>query len=296
MELRHLRYFVAVAEELSVTRAAARLYISHPALSVQIRQLETEIGAALLIREGRGIKLTEAGRIFLEQARRVLAEANRGVSLVRRAVAGEIGHLSIGYIPVAAVEDFPNIIPAFKKKWPDIHLSFHNLGSQQQFEAVQRGDLDLGFVWLPASPDDFDVQQLRNARFVAVLPARHRLASKSVVSVKELSKEPLFTFPRQLDPDMYHQIEHLFVSSGSAMNVMHELESALSIVSFVAMGLGCSIVPEYARIIRQKGVVYKTLGPAAVTRTLGLVKRKGGAGLAHTFYSFTANSLRSAAP
>src|SRR5258708_1983764 len=131
MELRHLRYFVTVAEELNFARAAARLRIAPPALSVQIRKLELEIGTDLLARDGRGSKLTDAGRIFLVQARKSIADAGLGVALARRAAKGEIGHMSIGYNTPSEFGIFPKVIPAFKKKSPDVDLRFHNLTTPQ---------------------------------------------------------------------------------------------------------------------------------------------------------------------
>src|SRR6266851_3628619 len=159
MELRHLRYFVAVAEELHFTRAAAKLHIAQPALTVQIQRLEADVGAALLSREGRSVSLTEAGRVFLERSRHILAQADEGIVLARRAAKGEIGHLSIGYNTPAQFRIFPKVIPAFKRRWPLVYLSFHNLRSRQQLEGVRRGELDLGFVWLPVQKAGLDVQE-----------------------------------------------------------------------------------------------------------------------------------------
>jgi DNA-binding transcriptional LysR family regulator len=291
MELRHLRYFVAVAEEMSFRRAASRLHIAPPPLSVQIRNLEAEIGADLFSREGRGIRLTEAGRVFLEQARKTLIDAKRAIELARYAANGEIGHLSIGYNAPTGFRIFPKVIPAFKERWPNVRLTFraHNLG--QQLERLEREELDVGFIWLPVPAGQFDVQPLVQEPLVAVLPTDHRLASKQSISVKDLSPEPLILLARELDPDTYHEIETLFQRAGATMNVAYELENSLSMINFVAMGCGCSLLPDYTRAIRQEGVVHRPLRPPNLAKTLAVIKKKGRGGLAEMFFRFTTEHI-----
>ncbi len=291
VELRHLRYFVAVAEELSFTRAAMRLHISIPPLSVQVRNLEAEIGAQLLSRDGRGLKLTQAGKVFIDHARKLLADAARGAAFARQAADGEVGNLAIGYNAPAEFRVFPKIVPAFQKKWPDVHLRFHSLNVSQQLEKLHRDELDVGFVWLPVPTDEFDVQKLVTESLVVVLPAKHALASAATVSVKDLSKQPLISFPRALFPDMYFQVEQLFLRTGTVMNVAHELESPLSVVNFVAMGIGCSLLPGYVRHIRHDGVVFRPLRRPNMVKSLAMIKKKGRGDLAAAFYRFTADNF-----
>jgi DNA-binding transcriptional LysR family regulator len=291
MELRHLRYFVAVAEELNFARAAARLRIAPPALSVQIRKLELEIGTDLLARDGRGSKLTDAGRIFLVQARKSIADAGLGVALARRAAKGEIGHMSIGYNTPSEFGIFPKVIPAFKKKSPDVDLRFHNLTTPQIIEALRRDEVDLGFVWLPIPPDEFQMQPLAEHPLIVVVPAEHPLASAKFVSIEQLSNEPLVFFRRALEPFAFHQIEQLFVESGSIMNIACELDTTPQMINFVAIGIGCTILPDYVRGIIRDGVVYKTLRPGVV-KTLAIVKKKDTVGIADHFFKFVLDELR----
>src|SRR5882724_2324446 len=159
MELRHLRYFVAVAETLNLRRAAQRLCISAPPLTVQIRDLEAEIGTALLARKskGRRLELTDAGQVFLEQARQMLAQAGQSVTLARRAATGEIGQLTIGYNMVAALGVLPRILPALNTKWPGVRITWHSLNTPQQVEALSREELDLGFLCPPVPADTFEL-------------------------------------------------------------------------------------------------------------------------------------------
>lgn len=291
MELRHLRYFVAAAEELNFTRAAVRLHIAQPALSVQIRKLESEIGVLLLSREGRNVRLTEAGQVFLAQARQILAQTTRGITLAQRAASGEAGHLTIGYNTPAELRIFRKVVPAFTRKWRDVHLTFHNLRTPEQFERLRRDELDVGFVWLPAPTEEFEVQELTREPLIALLPESHRLAASRVLSVNNLSREPLVLFARPLDPESFHEIEQLFHRVGAAMNVAYELDTLLSVINFVSMGCGCSIWPDYVRIVRQKGIVYRPLRAPNIEMRLAIIKKRRSSQLAETFYRFTVDTI-----
>jgi DNA-binding transcriptional LysR family regulator len=292
MDLRHLRYFVAVAEELNVTRAAARLHIAQPSLSLRIHKLELEIGAKLFDRVGRNIKLAQAGRLFLEQARKILADADRGIALARQAANGETGQLSIGYNAPAGFDVFPKIVPAFRRRWPNIHLTFHSLVSLQQLDRLRRDELDLGFVWLPIPTDEFQIRELLKEPIVAVLPADHRLASAESVRIEDLSEEPMILPVRALHPDTYRKIERTFAHVGAKLNVAYQLENSLSMINFVAMGIGCSLLPAYARSIRHDGVVYRPLmEPATLTNTLAVINKKERNDLAEMFVQFTLDIL-----
>jgi DNA-binding transcriptional LysR family regulator len=287
LDMRYLRCFVIVAEELNFTRAAERLRTSQPTLSVQIRRLEREVGTALFAREGRGVALTDAGQVFLNQARKTLADVERGVALARQAANGELGHLSIGYDASSEFLIFPKVVPAFRKKWPHVHLSFHNMKNSQQLEGLRRDELDLGFVFLPAPEDEFDVAPLTSVPLVLALPADHRLASSPVVLVKELSHEPLILFPRGLDPDTYKQIEQMFMAAGAAMNVVLETAVFLSGINFVSLGIGCSFFGDYARRVKWDNVVYKTIEPTGLLKCVAIIKKRRRAELVEAFYRLT---------
>lgn len=290
MELRHLRYFVAAAEELNFRRAAERLHIATPALSVQMQKLQEEIGADLFARAGRGIRLTEAGRIFLDQARRTIGEANRGVSLARQAASGEIGDLSIGHNGPAELLIIPHVAPAFKRKRPEVHLNFHSHRTPQQIERLRRGELDIAFVWQPVPQQDFDVHDLMQVPLVAALPANHRLARMKSLSIRDLANEPLMLFSRMQDLDSFNQIEQLFLQTGTPMNIVYEFDNLLSIVNFVAMGSGVSILPDYSRRILGE-VVYRPFSAPNIVKTLAIAKNKTSDALANQFFDFTLEQL-----
>lgn len=291
MDLRHFRHFVILAEELNFTRAAARLHMAQPALSVQMRRLEKEVGTELLCREGRGTKLTDAGRVFLEHARLTLAAAKQSVIAAQQAAQGEIGRLSIGYSTAAEFRIFPTLVPAFKKTWPNVHLSFHQLGALQQIDGLRRDELDVGLTWLPIPTEEFYVVPLTNETFAAVVHANHPFASKASISIKALSREPLVLFARELNPTLYQELEQMFFRAGAEMNVAYELDSLVSLLNFVAMEAGCSVVPEYIRMLSPPGIVFKPLAPPDLVKTLAIVRRKKSSGLAKAFLRFAVESF-----
>jgi len=291
MDTRHLRAFVVLSEELHYTRAADRLNMAQSALSMQMRSLERQVGVRLLRRSGRNTVLTEAGTVFLEQARKSVKHAALGVTLARRADSGEIGELSIGYNHPAEFQVFRKIVPAFKKRWPDVHLAFHSLKISQHLDGLRRDELDLVFDWLPVPTEEFDVLELTQAPLAALLPLSHPLAARPSISIKDLSHEPLILFPRVEYPYAFYEIEQLFLSEGAAMNVVYELETALSVINFVAMGIGCSLLPDYWRRIRDNDVVYRDIRPPNIVKTLGMIKKKGRTGLPDIFYRFTAENI-----
>ena len=289
-----MRYFVAVARELNFTRAAAHLHISKPSLSVQIRNLELEIGVDLFSREGRGVKLSEAGRVFLDHARKTLSDANRAVTSARQAANGEIGALSIGYSTPAAFQVFRKIIPAFKGQFPEIRLEFHYLRMHQLLEQLRQDELDVALVWMPLPTDEFDRYELVAEPLIAVLPSEHRLAQAREVSIMDLSSEPLILHSRALDPETYLQIEHLFLRAKATMCVAYQLENAHLMINFVAMGLGCSLLPAYSRSMGLEGITYKALKSPNIVKQLAIVKKKGRGDLAQSFYRFSIDALAKA--
>src|ERR1700722_13694447 len=291
MEIRHLRYFVAVAEELSFRRAAARLHMAQPPLSVQIKQLELEVGAELISREGHKVSLTEAGRVFLEHARQTLIQVIRSVPFARQAAKGEIGNLSIGYGTAAEFRVFPSIIPAFRKQWPNVHLAFNQMGTVRQIDALRRDEIDVAFVWAPISSEEFDVSELCQETFAALLSTQHPLSSRAAISIKDLSREALTLMSRDLDPELSHELEQLFLKAGAQMNVAYELESLVSLLNFVAMQVGCSVLPDYIRLLSRPGIVFKSLKPPNLTKTLVVIKKKKRTGLAESFFRFTVEHL-----
>ena len=286
MDLRYLRYFVTVADKMNFTRAAEQLGTSQPALSVQIRKLEIELGVGLFNREGRGVTLSTAGAIFLERARKILADVDRSVALARLAAKGETGQLTIGYEASAEFLVFPRIIPAFRKRWPNIHLKFQYMKSFKIFDGLRNDEVDIGFVLLPVPEMEFDVAPISEFALSVAVPAEHRLAQNETVTFADLSGEPLVMFAPSADPDLYRELERHFAEEESTMNVVLETGHVLSGINFVSMGIGCCILGGYLRRVGWKGVVYKTLESSAFTKTIALVKGRRSPQTVDAFFDF----------
>ena len=172
-------------------------------------------------------------------------------------------------------------------------MSFHSLSVSTQLDAIRRDEIEVGFVFLPIPQNEFDVQEMVQEPVVAVIPKGHSLSTCSSVSIKDLSSEPLIMPARAASPETYSQIERLFLAAGATLNVAYELENALSMISFVAMGAGCSLLPEYLRGVHQDGVVYKSIRPPNIVNTLAMIKNKGRGGLPAKFFQLAMECLPS---
>jgi DNA-binding transcriptional LysR family regulator len=202
-ELRHLRYFVVVAEELNFSRAATRLHMAQPPLSVAIRQLEQELGTDLFLRTSREVRLTEAGRVLLDGARRTLAEADRAVDAAKRAGAGELGQLRVVFSWSARFETLPAIGQAFRNGHPDIELLSQEMWNAQMIPALSAGTADVAISLCPELASEVADEVIRTERVVAVLPAGHRLTGEPEIAPDALADETFLVFPRELAPRLY---------------------------------------------------------------------------------------------
>ncbi len=271
MELRHLRYFVAVGETLHFGHAAERLRIAQPPLSQQIRRLEEELGVRLLYRTSRHVELTDAGRLFLIEARRTLVQADRAASIAMRADRGEVGRLTIGYMASAELSVFPTILPAFRKRHPGVFIVLQILPPREQFQGLRAGRLQAGFVRLPVTDRTLSVVPVFREPLVAVLPESHALARPRTVSLRALRNETLVLFPREHAPGYYDFLMRTCRQSGLDPKLVHESEKLQTIVSLVAMGRGVSLMPRCVVNLTRKGVVCRPLRPRAPDTELGLV-------------------------
>lgn len=291
VELRQLLYFLAVAEELSFTRAAVRLHMAQPPLSVQIRKLETEIGVELFTRGSRDISLTPAGEIFLTECRHTLAQAEQSVRLARKSALGAVGHVSIGHVRSAEFAVLPSVVTSFRAAFPDVQFEFVSLPSAEQIQLVRRGRLDIGFVWMPVESDELEVVPIKVESLMAVLSSDHALAAQDSVSISELAPEPLVMFRREVAPPAFHAIEHEFARHGAQMNVAYELGSMMSVINFVAAGGGCGILPRFAAEVARDRVVYRDIDDLEVVYTLAIIMRRGPPGPADRFFHHVVASV-----
>ncbi len=259
MELRHLRYFVAVAEELHFGKAATRLFIVQPSLSQQIRQLEDELGVPLLRRTKRSVELTDAGKVFLQEARNVLTQVQEAKRAAQRAYKGEIGRLVIGYISSSTYDLLPMMLSAYRVRFPDIDVALRELTTQEQIRALEDETIQVGLLRLPISDLTLYVEVMRREPIVCVLPEGHPLALHERIAVSLLVNEPFVLQSRQQGGGYYAQLMNLCLTAGFSPNVIQEVTEMHTIVSLVAARMGVSLVPLSIKNIRSQGVVYREL-------------------------------------
>ncbi len=272
MELRHLRYFVAVAEELHFSRAAERLHVSQPPLSQQIRKLEEELGVQLLERTRRRVQLTDAGRAVLEEARRTLSQAERVRSVARGAAEGSVGLLRVGFSSSAPYTTLPAILRAFRARSPGVVLNLLERSTEEQVGMLAAGALDVGFVRrpIPDAPESLVVRTILHEPLILALPQEHRLRRQRSIPVRSLAGEPFVLFPRQAAQGLYDEIMALCRRSGFVPRVAQEAVQMQTIVSLVSAGLGVAIVPDSMRRLHREHVSYRPLGAGRVMTELAV--------------------------
>ncbi|WP_082512691.1 LysR family transcriptional regulator [Afipia sp. Root123D2] len=243
MDMRKLRYFSVLAEEKHFGRAAARLSLSQPPLSLAIRQLESEIGAKLFERDSRNVSLTPAGDALQQEAIFLLRRAEESRLLVKAISEGKGGRLRIGFSGSMLYRGLPNIISAFKTASPTTELLLRELNTVEQISAFGRDEIDLGFTFGRAIPEELEGFHYHSEPFVACLPAGHRYASAKRISLTKLENEEFILFTRDVSPDYHQSIVAACLAVGFAPKIRHEVRHWLSVVSFVAQGIGVSLVP-----------------------------------------------------
>jgi DNA-binding transcriptional LysR family regulator len=275
MEFRHLRSFIAVAEELHFGRAAARVHIVQPALSRQIRALEQELGITLFERDRRRVALTPAGAVFLDEARGLLDHAVRAVEAARRADRGELGSLRIGYVPAMVSTGLPEIVRSFRQRYPGVDVRLQEMSPAMQIEALLGERVDVGFVRGPIHEPALATQTVLEEPLVAALPSGHRLGSHRRLRVAMLADEPFVIQARSSGPGSHDQILAICRSAGFSPRVVQEGSQA-EVASLVASGAGVAIVPASLRTIRRAGVLYRPLHGQPMTQ-LDMAWRKDAA-------------------
>ncbi|TAG47143.1 MAG: LysR family transcriptional regulator [Oscillatoriales cyanobacterium] len=243
MELRHLRYFIAVAEELNFTRAAERLHMAQPPLSQQIQHLEAELGFQLFRRTKRTVVLTEAGQVFFEEAQKILLQVDRAIQLGKQTSRGELGQLTVGFVSSAAHNVVPAILQAFRTRCPAVKLELHELTTNEQLQRLRFGRIDIGFVRPPIEEDGINSEIVFREPLIVALPETHYLADRAVVELRELSAEPFILFPRSLAPGLYDPIVSLCLQAGFSPIAGQEAIQMQTIISLVAAEMGVAIVP-----------------------------------------------------
>ncbi len=288
MELRHLRYFTAVAEELNFTRAAARLHVAQPPLSQQIRQLEDELGVTLFHRDKHRVQLTDAGRAVLQEARRALTQANKVAVVARRASEGLSGNLRVGFSSSVPHTILPDILRAFRSRFPEVRLILDERSTEEQIDLLTAGIIDVGFLRLPveSAATSLLVKQILREPLILAIPKKHPLGRLSTVPVRALATEPFILFPRRAAPGLYDQIEGICRHVGFKPFVAQEALQIHTIISFVSAGLGVALVPASIRSLHREQVLYRPLkGSKAMTEMAIAYERENRSFVLRSFLS-----------
>jgi DNA-binding transcriptional LysR family regulator len=259
MELRHLRYFIAVAEELHFSRAAARLHIAQPPLSQQIKQLEAELHTQLLWRTKRRVELTVAGEAFLEEARKTLVQAEHAARVAQSIGAGETGQVQLGFVDSALPGFLPRLLRGFRERHPDVQIVLHELTSGQQIEALKRAEIQLAVLRPTRAGAQVAFHEIGSEGLLVALPAEHRLAELEKVPVEELEHEGWVLFPRLVSPGLHDHLVGICRKAGFVPRVVQEGREGHTIVGLVGAGVGISLVAESMSHLGAAGVVYRPL-------------------------------------
>lgn len=262
MEFRHLRYFLALAEELHYGRAAQRLAISQPPLSVAIQQLEASVGARLFDRDSKGVRLTPAGQAFRASAQALLDRAEDACALAREVQAGEVGRLRLGFVGSTLFNGLSAWLQAFQASHPKVEVVVVELNSQDQIEALVQDELDLGLVHTDRLPPALAAQPLYSEPFLACLPMNHPLAALDEIPLTALSDQPFILFSRKGSPDYHARIVEICRQHGFYPRLQHEGRHWLSVVSLVSQGLGVSITPAAFQRAGIQGAAFRPLAEA----------------------------------
>jgi LysR family transcriptional regulator, benzoate and cis,cis-muconate-responsive activator of ben and cat genes len=257
MDLRHLKYFIAVAEELNIGRAALRLHISQPPLTRQIQQLEEELGVQLLIRTPRGVELTQAGELFLEEARNIRSLVEQAIERTKRAGQGKLGRLDIGIFGTGILGVIPELLNLFRNTHPDVRVVLHTMSKAEQIEALRQKRINIGFNRIFTPLPDFDHLLIIKEPLYLAVNAGHPLSEQNSVSFMELSNYPLVLFPTGARPNFVDRIIQLCRNMGFTPDISQIVGDAVTGVALVAGGLGITVVPKSATALQLPGVVYR---------------------------------------
>ncbi|OGW25883.1 MAG: hypothetical protein A2X59_12980 [Nitrospirae bacterium GWC2_42_7] len=259
MELRHLRYFVAVAEELHFTKAAVRLHIAQPPLSQQIHNLEEELGIKLFERVKRTTRLTDAGICFFKEAKQILLHVEQASETARRVDRGETGRLAVGFVGSVVHTFLPKTFRLFRERFPHVELVLYELNSNEQAKAILDKRFDIGFLYPHFHDDRLQLQTIVRAPFVVAMPNKHILSSLKKIDIKELAQEPFIVLTRSSEPVIRDTFISMCHSAGFSPKIAQEASQIQTVLGIVASGLGICLVPDHIKNIKRPGVLYKPL-------------------------------------
>ena len=273
IDLRHLRYFLAVAEELHFGRAAARLHMAQPPLSQQIRRLEQEIGYPLFLRSSRSVKLTPAGKALVDRARRTLHKVDEDLEAVRSIARGEVGVLKVGFVGSAMLTRLPRILDRYRRLYSRVQLHLNEFHTSQLIEALREGSADVALARDAGTAEDLHVEPAFVEPFVAVLPRRHPLAARRSIPIARLRDQPFVFFPRSAGSYAWENAIRICEQHGFRPNVVQEAPQWLTVVRLVGAGLGVTIAPASVEQLMSPDVVCRKLSPSGGSTSIDLVYR-----------------------
>jgi DNA-binding transcriptional LysR family regulator len=284
-DLRQLRYFVAVAEELHFGRAAERIGIAQPPLTQQIQKLEALLGFQVFVR-GRKTSLTPAGAVLLDEAKRILAQVSRGIETTRRAARGETGQLSIGVPPSVMLSGLPAVIRKYRERHRNVAFTLREMSTSAIEDAVRSGEIDLGLLRETEPPRPLLSKVILTEPVVAVIPAAHALAKRGTLKLAALKPEPFVLFPRRLGPALHDRLTSACAAAGFVPDIVQEATQWQTVVSLVEAGMGVSLAPGCVRKFRWRGVAYRPV-PGLTTRVSACWHEKGLSPTAADFLKMT---------
>ncbi|AHY46343.1 Transcriptional regulator [Rubrobacter radiotolerans] len=275
MDLRRLRYFVVVAEEQNFSRAAERLHMAQPPLSEQIKRLETSLGVRLFDRSSRGAELTEAGELLLVEARRLLVQAEQTAEVVRRVGEGEVGRLTLGFVPSASNSVLPPVLSCFRRRYPDVQLYLQEMNPDWLVAGLHEGRIDVSFFYLPFRDAALRHRPVSREPLAVALPETHPLADEAEVDLCDLAEEPFVLPARYRMPGLYGQVTGACRRAGfEPRAVQKEVWLMQTVVALVAGGVGVALVPATIRNLTRTGVVYRSIKGFSPTVEMGVVWRR----------------------
>jgi DNA-binding transcriptional LysR family regulator len=276
MELRHLKYFVAVAEELNFARAARRVHIAQPSLTKQIQQLEQELGFPLLYRTKKTVELLDTGHVLLDEAQRLLRQAEKAIQSTQRTHAGQSGRLTIGFSSSAVPEVLPRVLRKYHALYPSVVVDNLEITTIKNAESLLESTMSVALIRSPTylSREQFCFETIQRERFVVALPDSHPAAKQESIGIKTLANEPLIVPPRQPGWGYADTIFQIFRDYGIVPRVEQEASGALAVVTLVAGGFGVALIPASLRNLHLPGVTYRPIKGRCRTSDLTVVWRR----------------------
>jgi DNA-binding transcriptional LysR family regulator len=279
MDLRQLRYFIAVAEEKSFSRAAKRLHVSQPPLSTHVKSLERSLGVRLLDRNNRGAVLTPAGRMFYDEVRSVFRRLEQACIKARNAGQGDVGTLSVGFVSIADYGILPPALKRFRERFPNVDVELHELTTDAQIEEIRAGRLHLGIALGPVDEADLAFETVLLERLLLAVPTARRLfKAEGSVRLKAVSGESFIIPPRDVAPGLFDVIVGECRANGFAPRISQHARQMQTVIGLVASGMGIALVPSSVKNLKRAGVQYRALRGSTASVELGLLRSRDGGG------------------